>query len=316
MRLRSFHSLAAIAALGIFASCALGDVALAQSPITPKLALPAIDQMVVPELVSQVRANVWVITGALNNTTVIAGKTGLIIIDTQFTPRYPAIAARIAEVSPLPVKAVINTHYHYDHTGGNAQFRRAGALIVAHGNVVRRMRAPPPNPVTGLPDSPAPADALPTEIYAGPFHSFTAGGETVRLFHPAPAHTDGDTVIILSQENVIASGDIVGNHYPNIDVAVGGGILGTIRAVDQIIGMMNERTRLIPGHGPVLGRAEVIAFRTMLQSACDRIAKAKRAGMSEQQVASAGLLADLDPRWKGANPLSARFPINVYRSLP
>lgn len=287
-------------------------VAARQAPVTPA----NLDTVPVPETVADLGRGVHVITGAMNNTTVVEGPRGLIVIDTQFAPRYPAIAARIAAISAKPVLYVVNTHYHYDHTGGNAQFHAHGARIFAHANVAPRMAAPPVNPLTGLPDAPASPDALPTVHYATAQRSMRLGGVAVRLIHPASAHTDGDTVLVLSGRDVVATGDIVGNHYPNIDVAVGGRIDGVIGATTAIIALLDDRTRVVPGHGPVLGKADVIAYRDMLQTARDRIARAKAAGMTEPQMLAANLLADLDPRWKGSNPMANRFPINVYRSLP
>lgn len=301
-------------------AAALGGPVAAQPavpPALPPLGLPAnLATAVVTETVVDLGRGVYVVTGALNNTTVIVGSTGLIVIDTQFAPRFPAISARIAAISSKPIVEVINTHYHYDHTGGNAAFRRAGAKIVAQVNVAKRMQAPPADPLTGLPDTPAAADALPTDSYVGDGATRRAGGVDYRLIHPAPAHTDGDSIVVLAAQDVVATGDIVGNHYPNIDVAVGGGIDGMIRAVDLILGLVTDSTRVIPGHGPVLARPDVVAYRTMLQTARDRIARAKAAGMTEEQVMAANLLADLDARWKGPSPMANRFPINIYRSLP
>ena len=277
---------------------------------------PALDKVAVPETIVDLGHGVHVVTGVLNNTTVVEGQRGLVVVDTQFAPRFPAIRAAIRQVSPKPVSYVINTHYHYDHTGGNAAFHAEGARILAQENVARRMAAPPPDPITGAPDTPASAAALPMESYSGPETTRDLAGVTVRLIHPAPAHTDGDTVLVFPGRDLVLTGDIVGNHYPNIDVAVGGGIDGTIRATDMILTLIGPTTRVVPGHGPVLARADVIAYRAMLQTARDRIAAAKTKGMTEQQVIAANLLADLDPRWKGPSPMANRFPINIYRSLP
>lgn len=281
-----------------------------------RAAAAPLDEAVVPEQTVDLGGGVHVITGALNNTTVIEGTDGLVVIDTQFAPRFPAIAAQIAAISSKPVANVINTHYHFDHTGGNAAFQRAGAHILAHASVAAHMAPPPANPLTGRPDAPADPAALPTESYAGAGTTFTAGGTSLRLIHPEPAHTDGDTIVVMARQDIVAAGDIVGNHYPNIDVAVGGGIDGMIAATDLILTLLDDRSRVIPGHGPVLAKADVAAYRTMLQTARDRIARAKASGMTEAQVAAANLLADLDPRWKGPSPLANRFPVNLYRSLP
>jgi cyclase len=303
-------------------SCTLGVVlaglagaALAQQ--SPPSAEAALALAPAPEQVKDLGRGVYVITGALDNTTVVVGPTGLIVVDDQFAPRYPAIMEKISAISPKPIIYLINTHYHGDHTGSNAQFRQHGVRILAHANVAARLRNPPPDPITGRPAPPAPPEAIPEVTYSGVGTTINAGGITAELVHPAPAHTDGDSVVIFPAQDLILTGDLTGNHYPNIDVAVGGGIDGTLRAVDMIIARCGEHTRVVPGHGPVLTKADVIRYRAMLQTARDRIAKAKAGGMSESQVMVVGLLADLDPIWKlASNASSSRFPINVYRSLP
>ncbi len=270
-----------------------------------------------PQLQTDVGGGVHVLSGALDNTTVIDTSKGLVLVDDQFAPRVGAIRAAILTFSNKPVIEVINTHYHGDHTGGNAALHGPGVRIVAHESVAGRMRAPPPNPVTGLPDPSAPPEALPDAPYRGAGETLQVGGVTLQLIHPPPAHTDGDTVILLPAQDVVLAGDLVGNHYPNIDVPVGGSIDGMIAADDMILTHVGPHTRVIPGHGPVLDRAGVLAYRAMLQTARDRIAAAKARGLTERQVMDGGLLADLDPKWKmPSNPVSSRFPINVYRSLP
>ena len=287
-------------------------------PVMAQQAPPAEDPSVQEQIV-EVGGGIYVVTALLNNTTVAVGRDALIVVDNQFTPRYQKIMEKIRVLSDKPIRFLINTHYHYDHTGGNAQFRQNGADIVAHANVVERLRNPPPDPVTGKPNVSAPPDALPNAPYTGNGTTIRIDGVTAELVHPAvSAHTDGDSIVVFKKANMIATNDIAGNHYPNIDVAVGGGIDGTIKAVDSIIGMMNDATKVVPGHGPVLSKADIVAFRAMLQTSRDRIAKAKASGMTEGQVLDANLLADLDNPWKfpGVNASSARFPLNVYRSLP
>ena len=139
---------------------------------------------------------------------------------------------------------------------------------------------------------------------------------TADLLHPAPAHTDGDTIVIFKAANVISTGDIVGSAtYPYIDVASGGHIGGMIAAASLVIAHANAETKIVPGHGPVTDRDGVIAYRTMLQTARDRIAKAKASGMTEDQVANGNLLADLDVKWKPPGNQPSRFPRQVYESV-
>ena len=298
-----------------FLLLALALTAAQRAPaLGPVPGTPPVDP---PQLVTAVVPHVWVLSGALDNTTVVEGPRGLVLVDDQFASRFASLTAAVRRLSSAPVAAVINTHYHGDHTGGNAAFHAAGAMIVAHAAVTRRLLAPPPDPLTDLPAPPAVDAALPDRIYTGARAELRLAGMPVRLIHPAPAHTDGDTIVVFPSLNVIAAGDLVGNHYPNIDVEVGGSIDGTIQAVDFVLSLTGPRTRVIPGHGPVLTRADVIDYRDMLRMARDRVAAAKAGGLAAPDVLGADLLHDLDPRWKlPTNPVTSRFPLNVYRSLP
>lgn len=287
-------------------------------PATPAAAPPAPDYSKVEEKVTDLGNGLYEITGAGGNTTVAVGSKGVLVVDTQFAPVYDKLRAAITGLSAKPVLYVVNTHYHGDHTGGNALFREKDhAAIVAAPQVAEHLSHPPPT-ATGAPGVPAPADALPTAPYSGSGTTLDVGGMAAQLVHPAiGAHTDGDTIILFSAANVISSGDLfVTNGYPNIDVVAGGSIDGIIAAVDFLIAHANATTKIVPGHGNLASLADLQAYRAMVGAARDRIAKAKAQGMTEQQVVDANLLSDFDARWKvPGNAISARFPINVYRSL-
>jgi glyoxylase-like metal-dependent hydrolase (beta-lactamase superfamily II) len=145
----------------------------------------------------------------------------------------------------------------------------------------------------------------------------SVAGQTADIRHPGPAHTDGDSIVWFPQANVMATGDIfTTNGYPNIDISVGATIDGAIGAIDTMLSLANDQTKIVPGHGSLSNKAGLIEYRAMLATARDRIAKAKAEGKTEQQVVDANLLADLDAKWKIANNAnSERFPRNVYRSL-
>lgn len=247
-------------------------------------------------------------SSGIGDTTVAVGADGLIVVDSQFEQLHAMLKAKIAAISPLPVRYVINTHAHGDHAGGNAGFAREGAIVFAHQNVQTAMAG-----ARG-----AVKQALPVQTYAGQGTEVKVGGQKAELVHPdVPAHTNGDTIVFWPVADVISAGDTV--HYPgypNIDTASGGSIDGMIAAVDFIIAHADAGTKIVPGHGDVINRAQVIRYRTMLKTARDRIAAARAKGMSEDQVAKANLLADLDKFWKiQGNGASERFPINVYRGL-
>jgi cyclase len=246
-------------------------------------------------------------TSGIGDTTVAVGSDGLIVVDSQFDQLYPMLKAKIAGISALPVRYLINTHFHGDHSGGNAAFAKDGAIIMAHQNVLKRM-----SDAKGTPKQ-----ALPVQTYSGQGTEVKVAGQTAQLVHVEDGHTDGDTIVFWPAADVISTGDIVHKPgYPNIDTASGGGIDGMIAASDFIIAHADAKTKIVPGHGDVTDKAGVIAYRKMLATARSRIAKAKAGGMSEDQVAHADLLADLDKYWKiKGNGASERFPINVYRSL-
>jgi glyoxylase-like metal-dependent hydrolase (beta-lactamase superfamily II) len=260
--------------------------------------------------------NMYALAGAGGNITIAVGSDGIIMVDTEFAPLHDKIKAKIASISPLPIKFVIDTHFHGDHTGGNEAFAKDGAIIMAHENVAKHMASPPPG-ANGQPGTPAPKGALPTQSYSGQGTEVKVAGQTAELVHFENAHTDGDSFVFWPAANVISTGDIVSSAaYPNIDVVTGGGIDGMIAGADFVIAHSDAQTKIVPGHGPVTDKKGVTAYRNMLKTARDRIAKAKAKGMTEDQVQKANLLADLDKKWlpQGANPLS-RFPINVYRSI-
>ena len=257
------------------------------------------------------------LAGTGGNITVAVGSNAIIMVDTEYAPLHDKIKAKVTELSALPIRYVIDTHYHGDHTGGNAAFAKDGAILVAHENVAKRMASPPPG-ANGQPGTPAPKGALPVQSYNGQGTEVNIPGQRAELVHLAPAHTDGDTIVFWPDANVISTGDTASSaSYPNIDVAVGGGIDGMITATDFIIAHADAKTKIVPGHGPVTDKKGVIAYRAMLKSARDIVAKAKAKGMTEDQVQKADLLAPLNKTWLAAGSATPpRFQLLVYRSVP
>jgi glyoxylase-like metal-dependent hydrolase (beta-lactamase superfamily II) len=276
------------------------------------------DYSKVEEKSTDLGKGIYEITGVGGNTTVAVGTKGILVVDTQFAPLYDKLRAAITAISGKPLLYVVNTHYHGDHTGGNAQFREKDHVtIVAHPNLVERLVHPLPGP-NGAPGTPAAPDAVPNAPYSGDSSTLDVGGVAIQLVHPlGHAHTDGDTFVLFPGANVISTGDVVVTAaYPNIDVPGGGTIDGMIAGADFVIAHSDANTKIVPGHGALTNKEGVIQYRDMLKTARDRIAKAKASGMSEDQVAKANLLADLDKRWADpTNPLASRFPVNVYRTV-
>lgn len=240
---------------------------------------------------------VYMLTGAGGNIGVSAGEDGIAVIDDQFAPLTPKIQEALARLSAKPARFVINTHWHGDHTGGNENFGKAGAVIVAHDNVRKRMSEKQFNQFFNRETPPAQKDALPVVTFAEDV-TLHFNGETLHVFHLANAHTDGDALIYFRNANVLHMGDTFFNGmYPFIDAGSGGGIGGMIAAADKVLGMVGAETKIIPGHGPLATRAQLEQFRGMLVTLRDRVTKLIRDGKSLEQAMTEKPTADLDGTW-------------------
>jgi cyclase len=261
--------------------------------------------------------NTYMLEGQGGNITVAVGTDGIIMVDSQFAPLHDKIKAAIAKISPLPIKYLINTHYHGDHVGGNELFHKDGATIVAHDNLRVRLAAGTTNLLNGSKTPPAPADALPTETFQVGGSKVSVGGRSAELNHVINAHTDGDTWVYFADANVLALGDTFTRSYPNIDWSNGGGIDGMILANDRYLKAANDTTKIVPGHGPLATKANLQDFRDMLVTARDRVKKLFDEGKSEQEVIAADPLADLNTKWAAAQGLASGpiFLRNVYNSF-
>jgi cyclase len=259
----------------------------------------------------------YMLQGQGGNITVAVGTDGIIMVDSEFAPLHDKIKAAIAKISPLPVKYLIDTHYHGDHTGGNALFHKDGATIVAEDNIRVRLAAGTTNGLTGNKTPPMSADALPTDTYYGGSMTLEVGGRKALLTHVYNAHTDGDTWVYFADANVLDTGDTFGNtgRYNTIDFANGGDIRGLIRAVDAYLKVSNDNTKIVPGHGALAKKADLVAWREMLVTSRDRIQKLFDEGQSEQQVVAAKPLADLDKKWAANDQQAQNWTRMVYNSF-
>jgi cyclase len=258
---------------------------------------------------------VYMLEGLGGNMTVATAKDGIIMVDGEFAPLHDKIKAAISAVSPQPVKYLINTHFHGDHTGGNAPFAKDGAIVVADPNVKTRLAAGGVSGLTGATVPPVSGDALPGKTYTNRF-KIIMRGRVADLKHAPNAHTDGDTYVWFKTANVLSTGDIFTNgRYPFIDYGSGGNIKGVIAAVDAFIKLANAKTRIVPGHGPIADKAQLTDYRTMLVTARDRMAKLVKDGKSEADVIAAKPFADLDKKWAPTDLASTNFIRVVYNSL-
>jgi cyclase len=247
----------------------------------------------------KVADGIYMLIGSGGNMGLSIGEDGTYLIDDQYAPLTPKILAAIKELTPDPVRFVINTHYHGDHTGGNENMGEAGALLVAHENVRRRMATGTFMKAFNRQVEPAPAGALPVVTFSDAI-SFHWNGEEIRAFFVGPAHTDGDSIIHFVKADVFHMGDTLFNGmYPFIDVSAGGRIDGFIAAADRVLKVAGDQTRLIPGHGPVATKADLQAFRDMLAEVRDRVAKLKAEGKTAEEIVAAKPTADLDEKWGG-----------------
>jgi glyoxylase-like metal-dependent hydrolase (beta-lactamase superfamily II) len=255
--------------------------------------------------------------GQGGNITVAVGTDGIIMVDGQFAPLSEKIMAAIKAISPLPIKYMINTHFHGDHTGGNANFQKAGVTVVAHDNIRLRLAAGTTNGLNGNKTPPQPADAIPKETYFGGTKTVEVGGRKALLTHVANAHTDGDSWVFIADANVLATGDVMNNlkRYQNIDFANGGDVRGMIRALDAYLKVSNDSTKIVPGHGGLATKADLVTFRNMLVTSHDRIKKLFDEGKTEQEVVALKPLADLDSTWGNNAQHAEGHTRNVYQSF-
>jgi len=243
--------------------------------------------------VHRVAGNVSYIEGMGGNIGLFAGADGVFMIDDQYAPLTDKIVAAVRTVSDQPLKFLINTHMHPDHTGGNENFGRLGMSIFGHDNVRSQMAL-------------ANYDEQPPLITFSEDISFHINGETVHAFKVPNAHTNGDVFVKFEGSNVVHTGDVYRTTtYPYIDSNNGGSFLGTIAAHDLLIDVSDSNTKIVPGHGVVSNRDDVRAVRDMLNVIRDRVAKSIRDGLSLEEILTAGLTAEFDERWAGAGRIGS-----------
>ena len=239
-----------------------------------------------------IKPGVAVLFGNGGNIGVSYGEDGTLIVDDQFAPLVPKIQAAVAGLGASPVKFLVNTHWHFDHAGGNEPFGQAGAIIVAQTRVRDRLAAG--GLVAGNTSPPAPKVALPVITYDRGT-TFHLNGDTIDLIHTGGGHTDGDTVVYWRKANVLHTGDMMMHQagFPFVDTSSGGNVEHLIVSLDQMIAMTDADTVVIPGHGPLATRADLIAWRGMIATAVSRVQALKTAGRTIEQAKAATPLAGL-----------------------
>ncbi len=267
------------------------------------------DVVIKPEILAP---GIAVLFGQGGNIGVSYGADGTVLIDDQFAPLTPKIEAAIKDLGATPVKFLINTHWHFDHTGGNENFGKAGAIIMAQDNVRVRMAAGAS--MLGRTIDPAAKAALPIVTWHDGL-SLHFNGEEIRTRHMHNGHTDGDSIVVWKQANVIHTGDLFVNRVtlPFIDIGSGGSAMGLLRAAEMTLAFTNAQTKIIPGHGPVASQADLIAYRDMLKTVIGSVQTSIKAKKTLAEIKAAKPAAKYEV--KGAFISGDAFVEAIYKSL-
>ena len=261
------------------------------------------------------RGGVYMLTGSGGNIGVSVGSDGAFVIDDQYAPLSQKILAAVAALTPQPVKFVVNTHWHGDHTGGNENMGKAGALLVAHENVRKRMSVEQFMAAFNRRVPASPAAALPVVTFTDTA-TFHFNGDELVAFHVPPAHTDGDVIVHFTKADVIHMGDtFMTISYPLIDLSSGGTVDGFITAADRALSVCGAQTIVIPGHGTTTNCAGLREWRNMIFTVRDRVRAEMEKGRTLDQLKAAGLTKDYDERWGKGFIQPPVFVETVYRSL-
>jgi glyoxylase-like metal-dependent hydrolase (beta-lactamase superfamily II) len=260
-----------------------------------------------------VKDGIYMLVGRGGNIGLSVGEDGAFLIDDQYAPLTAKIETAIRAVTKDPVRFLVNTHWHGDHTGGNENFGKTGSIIVAHENVRRRMGAEQVRRILSTTKTPAsPAGALPRVTFSDEV-TFHWNGDEIRAFHVDPAHTDTDSIIHFVKADVVHMGDVfVTGRYPFVDVDTGGNVNGIIAAADKVLLIAKPTTKIIPGHGDLSGPPELQAYRNMLASVRDRVKTLVDGGKSVEEVIAAKPTSSFEAKL-GAD--SERFVRGVYHSV-
>lgn len=253
--------------------------------------------------------------GAGGNIAVLAGRDGVLLVDAGITASRPAITDALARISADPVKQVINTHWHFDHTDGNEWLHSVGAEIIAHENTRKHLSKTTRVDAWNFTFPPSPQGALPAKVFTKD-QTLRVNGEKLLQSHYQPAHTDSDISVVFSDADILHTGDVWWNgHYPFIDYNTGGSINGMIAATERTLSIVGKRTLIIPGHGPTGGRSDLTAYRDMLLTVRSQVAALKKQGRTLDEVIAAKPTADFDAKWGGFVIDGATFTTLVYAGV-
>jgi glyoxylase-like metal-dependent hydrolase (beta-lactamase superfamily II) len=265
--------------------------------------------------IESLRGGISLLVGSGGNIAVLSGRDGKLLVDAGMAVSRPKISAALASIGREPVKCLINTHWHFDHTEGNQWLHAAGATIVAHENTRRHLST-----ITRVADwdftfPPLPEDALPTEVFKSK-RTLNFDDTAIALEYYGPCHTDGDISVMFADADVLLTGDTWWNgFYPFIDYSTGGSIDGMIRATEANITKITDKTIVVPGHGPAGDKSRLVEYLDMLVTVRDKVAVLKGEGASLEEAISAGPTAAFDARWGRFLIDGALFTRVVYKGV-
>jgi len=290
-------------AFAVLAPALVAPTAFGQAPATP----PPDVQIVTTELAP----GIYMLVGRGGNVGLTVGVDGAAIIDDQFDDMAPKIRAAVARLSASPVKFVINTHLHGDHTGGNDAFGKAGAVIIAQENVRKRLSTPSVNPTSNQPIAARAREALPVVTFADSA-ALHFNDDDLEFRYLPNAHTETDIFIRFRKANIVHMGDMFTAGFPFIDGNTGGTFNGLIKAHEAVLATIDDQTKVIRGHGPLGNKAELQAYHDMLVVVRDRIAKLVKAGKSQDEVVTARPTKEFEEKYGGANFNAAQWIGRAY----
>jgi glyoxylase-like metal-dependent hydrolase (beta-lactamase superfamily II) len=264
--------------------------------------------------VHQVAQNVYMLEGEGGNIGVSVGEDGVLLIDDQFAPLTQKIVDAVKTITDKPIRFLLNTHWHGDHTGGNENLGKLGVIIIAHDNVYKRLSVEQTNLLGKTPASPKIALPIVTFNDRIVYH---LNGDEITAYHIPPAHTDTDSFVRFRNANVVHTGDVFASgRYPFIDSTNGGSVKGIIEAIDKLLPTLDDFTKVIPGHGPLSTKREVIAYRKMISTVATRVEKMVKQGKTLEQVIAAKPLKEFDEEWGKFRKTDVFIPFVYYSYAP
>src|SRR5256886_14969167 len=265
--------------------------------------------------VQTLRGNVNALIGSGGNIAVVSGTDGKLVIDSGYSTSRAKITDALAQIHPGPIKHLVNTHWHFDHTDGNEWMHSEGATILAHENTRKHLSTTTRVAAWDFTFPPSPAGAIPAEVFDQEKNLYL-NSTTIALSYYGPSHTDSDVSAYFIEADVLHTGDTWWNgHYPFIDYSTGGSIDGMIRAAEANVARVTDKTIVIPGHGPIGNKSQLIEYRDVLAAIRDRIAALKREGKSLDEIVAAKPTAAYDAKWGGFFTSGEIFAKLVYKGV-